>query len=233
MLPEAHAGLAIALIIGLPDLRASEMALRRALALGGSPTVREHLSRVLTWSGRHAEALTEASRAAEEDPLSASAAADLGGALCANGRTDEGLSQLKRISAVRPPLRRVAGYRGLCYAMKGMWPEAVAEFSGGKEGAADSFSPMRGYALARAGEVAEAKRLQARVIEHWRRTGRGAHWIVYIAAGLGDYDLAFEWIDRSGDDLSGVSSLMYPMFGALQADPRFERLRARLGLEKR
>ena len=85
-LPEAHAGLAVAHAIGLSDLAASEAAVRRAIALGGSPRVREHLSRVLMWSGRHAEALVEAQRAEKEDPLSPSAIANVGEALCVNGR---------------------------------------------------------------------------------------------------------------------------------------------------
>jgi len=230
-LPEAYAGLGVALAMGLSDLRGSEAAHRRSLELGGSPRVREHLSRVLMWTGRHAEALTEAVRAAAEDPLSPSAAADVGEALCVNRRYAEGLAQLQRVASVRPPLQRVAGYTGLCYAMQGMWPEAIAALGHG--GSSDPWSPLYGYAVARSGDVAKARRMQAATIERWQRTGRGAANVAQIAAGLGDYDQVFEWLDRTQDDLGSWSSFMYPLFEDLHVDPRFQRFRERLGIQKR
>jgi hypothetical protein len=51
---------------------------------------------------------------------------------------------------------------------------------------------------------------------------------VYIA--LGDYDRAFVWLDRSFEDYSLGSGIMGPLFARFRADPRFERVRQRLGL---
>ena len=51
---------------------------------------------------------------------------------------------------------------------------------------------------------------------------------VYIA--LGDYDRAFVWVDRSFDDYSLGSAIMGPLFAGFRADPRFERVRQRLGV---
>ncbi|HJU76001.1 MAG TPA: BTAD domain-containing putative transcriptional regulator [Gemmatimonadaceae bacterium] len=229
-LPEAYRGLSVALAMAPSDFRGTEAALRRALELGGAPRVREHLSRVLMWSGRHAESLIEAMRAEQEDPLSATAAADVGEALCVNGRIDEGMAQLRRLDSVEPPVRRVRGFTALCYAMKGMWLQAVEVLRGVEVANADPYSPLFGYALGRAGGTPEAEQLRAKAIAHWQKTKRGAYWVALIAAGLGDHDQAFEWLDRVGDDLVGSSSIMYPIFGALHADARFERHRARRGL---
>jgi DNA-binding SARP family transcriptional activator len=226
--PETHAALGVALSIGLSDLTTAESELRLAIDLGGTARVREHLSKVLMWSGRHAEALTEALRSAAEDPLSASAAADVGEALCANARYDEGLTQLRRLSLVEPPLLRVRGYLALCYAMQERWPEAVAELRDVRGG--DPLSPLRGYLIARSGAVAEARRMQSQAIQRWERTGRGAYTVALIATGLEEYDQAFYWLGRSDDDLSGESSIMYPMFERLREDPRFDRTRMRHGL---
>jgi hypothetical protein len=85
--------------------------------------------------------------------------------------------------------------------------------------------------LARSGAVAEAKRLQSELIDQWRRTGRGAHSVAYIAAGFDDYDQVFEWLDRA-EDLAGASAIMYPLFKGVHADPRFDRFRQRIGLQK-
>jgi Flp pilus assembly protein TadD len=40
-LPEAHVGLSVALVMGYKDLPGAEAALRRALALGGTPRIRD------------------------------------------------------------------------------------------------------------------------------------------------------------------------------------------------
>lgn len=229
-LPESHVALTVAHGIGQTNMLESEAAIRRALALGGAPRAREHLSRVLMWSGRHAEALVEATRAAEEDPLSPSAVADLGEVLCANRRYREGMAQLARV-LTDPPLRRVHPYRGLCFAMQGMWREALSEFGAPRSGG--PFSPLGGYALARSGAVAEARKLQSEAIELWQRDRSGALSVAFVAAGVGDYDTAFEWLNRAVDDLVIWSPIMYPLFEQLHKDPRFEQFRLRVGLQKR
>ena len=230
-LPAAYTGLGVALASGQMELQKAEDAFRRSIALGGSPRVREHLARVLMRSGRHQEALAHALRAEEEDPVSASAIADVGELLCANGRTDEGLAQLARLRDLKPPLQRVTGYIALCYGMQGKWREAIGAF-GDSEIGMDPLSPMLGYVLARAGDTTRVNLLRKAAIERWQRTGRGAHVVAYIAAGFDDYDQVFEWLSRS-DDVMATTSLMYPLFKGVQADPRYEQHRARLGLQKR
>ena len=231
-LPEAHVALAVAHALSGTDLSASEAALRRAMDLGGAPRVREHLSRVLMWSGRHAEALVEATRAAEDDPLSATAAADLGEASCVNRRYRDGMAHLTRVAGVQPPLPRANGYKVVCLAMQGLWKEALG-VPGGALGAGDPWSPLRGYLLARSGAVAEARQLESDAKDFWRRTQRGAIWVAYAAAGLGDLDTAFVWLDRARNDLESWNAVMYPIFEPLHKDPRFEQFRQRVGLLKR
>ena len=230
-LPEVHAGLGVALATGANDVAGAEAAYRRAFELGGTPRAHELLGQVLIRMGRHEEALAESQRALDEDPLSPTATANVAQALCASGRPDEGLEYLKRVADLKPPLGRTAGYMALCYGMKGMVKEAAAALSGARLTAGDPYSPMLGYFLARSGSP-EARTLQAQAMERWRQTGRAAIWAVFVAAGFGDYDQAFEWLDRV-NDLQTTASIMYPLFKDLQADPRFERYRQRVGLQKR
>ena len=64
------------------------------------------------------------------------------------------------------------------------------------------------------------------------RTGVGAAQIATLYAGLGDFDQAFAWLDKAVDDLSIGYGIMGPTFDDLRSDPRFERLRKRLGLQE-
>lgn len=231
--PEAWAGLGVALTGQFNNLPAAQVAFRRAIELGGGATrAQELLGRSLMWSGRYAEALTETLRANREDPLSPTAAANVGEALCVNNRTDEGLAQLARLTTLQPRLRRVTSFIGLCYAVKGMWKESIAEFQVDYSGY-DPWAPMYGYVLARSGALADAKRLQREYIATWQKEGRGATKIALIAAGLGDLDQAFEWLEKTADDFLGVAAVMYPVFAELHADPRFERVRQQFGLAER
>jgi TolB-like protein/DNA-binding SARP family transcriptional activator len=233
LLPEAWTGLGVATMGPFNALPAAQAAFRRAIDLGGATTrARELLGRNLMWSGRYAESLNETLRASREDPLSATAAANVGEALCVNGRPDEGLAQLARLTTLDRPLRRVAPFIDLCYAIKGTWDgfldSVKPEYSD-----YDPWAAMYGYALARTGAVADAKRLQRDFIATWQKTGRGATKIALIAAGLGDLDQAFEWLGKTADDFGGVAAVMYPVFPELHADPRFEKVRQQVGLSKR
>ena len=193
-LPHAHAGLGSALNVPYNQLRASEAAFRHAIALGGSPRVHEFLTRTLIWSGRYADALDEAFRAADEDPASSSAAANVGEALCVNGRYAEGQAQLERLTTLTRPLLRVRPALGLCAALQGRWTEAVSFFEPGT--GSSPWDPLLGFSVARSGDLDRARRMMAQAEERWRKEGRGATFVAFIAAGLREYDRAFEWLER-------------------------------------
>jgi hypothetical protein len=63
--------------------------------------------------------------------------------------------------------------------------------------------------------------------------------LAYVPAALGDRDAAFAWLDRAHEDGSLTFGPGYWVdlndvpFDALREDPRMERLRERLGLQRR
>jgi hypothetical protein len=61
----------------------------------------------------------------------------------------------------------------------------------------------------------------------------GAIEVALVSAGLGDFDQAFAWLDRAiaGGSVNAEGSEL--LFDELRRDPRFERVRDRMGLQKR
>jgi hypothetical protein len=86
------------------------------------------------------------------------------------------------------------------------------------------------YALVRSGSRTDAMRVLNGMLAD-EAAGRATCFDIteaYVA--LGDYDRAFVWLDRSFDDYSLGSAIMGPLFARFRADPRFDRVRQRLGV---
>ncbi|CAN5829936.1 serine/threonine-protein kinase [soil metagenome] len=211
----------------------AETEIERAIALDPTrSSYRRHLASLRIWAGRPTEALTETRRALEIDPLNPYAHAAVAEALFANHRYDEALAQLERIAAIQPPLQGASAIAGQCYAKKEMWPEAIAALRPLADTGDSMHLALLGHTLARAGQRKEANRILADLIARQERTVVGAFEIAVVYAGLGDFDQAFGWLDRSVDDKSLDNGIMEPTFEDLRQDPRFERLARRLGLQK-
>ncbi|MBA3501715.1 MAG: protein kinase, partial [Deltaproteobacteria bacterium] len=133
---------------------AAEAELKRAIAIDPNvPRGHEGLARVYMWLQRPAEQLAAATTGEERDPFSHSAIRELALALAVNGRCDEALRRLLPLKTLSPPAGVAGVVRGQCYAHKGMWREAIAEFRWAME-ASPSASALAflGYVLARSGE---------------------------------------------------------------------------------
>ncbi|HXG73061.1 MAG TPA: BTAD domain-containing putative transcriptional regulator, partial [Gemmatimonadaceae bacterium] len=214
------------------DFPAAERELRRAVTLDpGSSRARELMARFYHWAQRPADALAEANRALVNDPLSATSHAELALALCANGEYARGLAHLARAESVKPPVGRARSYRGLCHAMQREWLAVIARLS--PPGRLDR--GYLGHAHARAGQRKEATAILSDLLSRATRTdsSSGAFDVAIVYAGLGDYDRAFDWLDRSVEDGSLSPNIMLPLFDHLHRDPRFARFRVRLKLQTR
>jgi TolB-like protein/DNA-binding SARP family transcriptional activator len=228
-LADAHATVGLLLMLRY-DFAAAEKELERSRELDpGLYRTYRTLITLSYWNERPADALAEANRMVDIDPLSPSAHVELARAQCANGQYAEGLARLKGLEALRPRLLRVPSYAAICHSMKGDWPAAVAALRPYQENRDDYRGRgWLGYALVRSGQRQEALAVLADVTAHWQRSKQGAFEVAVVHAGLGNRDQAFEWLNRSVDDLSLSENIMLPLFDDLRGDPRFERLRGRL-----
>ena len=228
-LPEAHYALARVLeaMLAFPE---AEAEIRRAIALDPTRSIyRRALSYLHAWAGRPEDELAEAQRALETDPLNPYAHAAVASGLFGNRRFDQALAGFTRLAAFQPPLQAVAFGIALCHAEQQRWPEAIAALRPQAEAGDPMFQAFVGHMLARAGQREEANRVLADLLARRERTGVGAFQVAVVNVGLGEVDQAFAWLDRAIDDRSIGSVIMGPAFADLHRDPRFQRLRQRLG----
>ncbi|HEX3279749.1 MAG TPA: winged helix-turn-helix domain-containing protein [Pyrinomonadaceae bacterium] len=188
---------------------------------------------------RFDEAIAEAKRTAELEPLSFTGSSHLGWILYLAGRNDEAIAQCTKILNLDPnsfPARR---YLGLAYEQKGMYAQAIDEF---QKGVKISGSPLMlallGHAYAVSGKTKEARQVlsdlhdlsEAREAESRRYVS--PYTVAAIHAGLGDKDQAFKWLEQANEerDVWLMNLKVDPVFAKLRSDKRFQDLLTRAGL---
>lgn len=232
-LPEAHYALGRVLEAVL-DFPSAEKELRRAIALDPSRAIyHRSLSTMYGWASQPKEELEESRLALETDPLNPYSQVAMASGLFANGRFDESLAHLEHLAAIKPPLQAVAFVAAQDYLQLKRLPEAIAVLRPQADAGDPMFQGLLGNMLARAGQKEEANRRLADLLARSERTGVGAFQVAMVYAGLGDLDQTFSWLNKSVDDQSISTMIMGPTFKGLRRDPRFDKLKERLGLQKR
>ena len=231
-LPEAHYTLGRVMEATL-DFPQAEKELRRAIALDPTRSIyHRSLSTMYGWASRPEEELAEAQLALETDPLNPYAIVAYSSGLLANRRWAESLVELDRVSAIKPPLQAVAFVKAQDYFQLHRLPEAIAILRPQAEAGDPMFRGLLGNLLARAGQRDEANRVLADLLARRERTGVGAFQVAMVQAGLGDLNQTFVWLDKSIDDRTIGTMIMGPTFEDLRRDPRFEKLKKRLSLQR-
>lgn len=187
---------------------------------------------------RFDEAVAEARRTSELEPLSFTASSHLGWILYLSGRTDEAIAQCTKILALDPnsfPARR---YLGLAYEQKGLYALAINEF---QKGVKLSGSPLMlallGHAYSASGKTTEARQVLSdlRDLSESRAESRryvSPYTVAAIYTGLGEKDQAFKWLERAYEerDVWLMNLKVDPVFARLRSEKRFQDLLTRAGL---
>ncbi len=185
---------------------------------------------------RFDEAIAEAKRTSELEPLSFTASSHLGWILYLAGRNDEAIAQCRKILSLEPnsfPARR---YLGLAYEQKGMYPQAIEEF---EKGVKISGSPLMlallGHAYAASGRTADAQKVLSDL--HDLSESREANYVspytvAAIYSALNDKDQAFKSLERAFEerDVWLMNLKVDPVFTKIRSDKRFQNLLTRAGL---
>lgn len=215
------------------DWEGAEASYTRAIALSpGNANARFNYSELLTTRGRFDEAIVEAARAIELDPVTPFSNRAMADALYMSRQFDKALSQTYRIRTIDPTYFTNYWPMGLSLACLGRYAEAVEAFEFGRTHAFGdpNMEGFIGYAAALGGDRAKALEVVA-ALEARRAAGyvsAGTIGIVY--QGLGDMDAAVHWYEKAVDDRSGECATFWinPTYAAAREDPRFRALIARI-----
>jgi serine/threonine protein kinase/tetratricopeptide (TPR) repeat protein len=218
------------------NFSASERELRRALQLDPKLSdASETLTVLYELTERPVEALAQARQTLRLDPMSRSAIAEYARALYENGQCDDALAEAAKVAALRPPLLRVSAIIAQCDAQQSRWADALAvleQLSQSPSSGGQLHQGLLGNILARSGRRAEAERVRDRLLERQRAGHPGAGDLAMVEAGLGNIDAALAWFDTTVSENALMPDLMGPTLANVRRDPRFDRIRARLGISK-
>jgi DNA-binding winged helix-turn-helix (wHTH) protein/tetratricopeptide (TPR) repeat protein len=235
LLAEAHTSLAYARFFYGWDWAAAERGFARALELNpGYATAHHWRSFLLAALGRHAEAVAEAERALELDPLSLVISTDLGLILHFGRETRTAIEQFRRTLELDPQFAYAHFGLGHAWLQAGRLADAVAEHRRAAELSPGS-ATMRaalGLALARAGHSGQARRLAAELAELARERYVEASHFAFVAIGLGEKAQAIEWLGKACDERSRFVVFLdrWSVYDPLRGEPGWEELRRRVGL---
>ena len=224
---EAHLASAMVKFTFEWDWSGLERECQRAIELDPeNVTARELYASALISLDRPDEALAQAQLAESLDPLSPRASYRVAMVHRYARRYEACISQARRTLEIDPHYGWAHISLGHCYRGLGRFEEAIAEYRLGGCGNCGAL----GIAFAQAGRTGEARLLLAEREAGYRKNGVGAGHIAQIYIGLGEVDLAFEWLERAFDDRAFMKNLKdADVFDPLRADPRFELLLDRIG----
>jgi TolB-like protein/DNA-binding winged helix-turn-helix (wHTH) protein/Flp pilus assembly protein TadD len=183
--------------------------------------------------GRHKEALAEAERARELDPLSLITNALFGMFLFQARQYDAAVEQLQKTIRMNPHFWVGHLHLGKVYEQKGMYQEAIEEFTKARvlsEGNSETIASLA-HAYALSGRQDAARN----VLEELRRQSRSSYVPPYnlamIYAGLGEKEQALDWLEKGYEarDVHMIFLKVDPKWDLFRTDSRFRDLLKRMG----
>jgi TolB-like protein/DNA-binding winged helix-turn-helix (wHTH) protein/Flp pilus assembly protein TadD len=234
---DAHAVMAMVHFTYEWDLAASESEVKEAIRLNASSSrAHQYYSAVLTTLRRFDDAIAEAHRAMELDPLSATAGTTLGVRLWYAGKLREAEQEFVKTLEVNPSFAVAHWGLAQCYLAKGRTDDGLDELTKAVT-FSDNSAYMRahlGYAYARTGDRVRAEAIAKELEGEGPSRYVAPYHLALIAAGLGDTPRAARWLDRAFRDRSGWMTFLpvEPEFEKVRQAPDVQRLLSRVSPQK-
>jgi eukaryotic-like serine/threonine-protein kinase len=218
------------------DWPAAERECMRAVQLNpGYAFGRSRYALLLSGMGRHEEAIAEAERAHELDPLNLLTYTVVGDTLFYARRFDRSVESYRKCLELDPTFG--AAHTDLARSLEqvGRAEEAVEEFMRGTAGPDGLPRPSSGLAIlyARAGRTDEAQATLHAVQALAHKQFVSPYGIASYYAVIGDNDRALDWLEKAYSERDGtlVWLKVHPRLDGLRGEPRFRELLARLRLD--
>lgn len=212
------------------DWASAESDFKRAIELDPNYAHAHYGYAVLSFMGRRDEALAELEIAKRIAPLNIIGS----NVLYRTGEYDRALLEATKALEMNPKRISSLQWSAMVYEYKGMYPEAIETFEKARQ--VEDTPEMRAFeahTFALMGEKDKA----LKAIEDLKETSKQRYvspfYIATIYAGLGEKDLAFEWLEKAYQDRSfWIATLkVNPHFDNLRNDSRFQNLLKRVNLQ--
>jgi eukaryotic-like serine/threonine-protein kinase len=238
-LAEAHTVLALSRAFFYWDWIGAEHAFKKAIELDPRyPPTHMYYALLLAALGRYEEALIEARRGRELDPLSLLMQMGVAWTSYFARRYQDALEALREVTLIEPGFPEALSMLVVVYDRLGLFERAAEAFSQSTHFFAHGVPPEIAHWLCEGAAAGERGYWEARlrVVEQMQASGPTSNVAPYIwaivRAQLGDVDAALAHVEdmivrRLGQVLFLATD---PAFDPLRADPRFEQIIGRLGL---
>jgi tetratricopeptide (TPR) repeat protein len=189
----------------------------------------------LSEMGRHDEAIKEAKRGLESDPLSLDINNILGWALYLARRYDREIEQFQNLLEIDQNYWVAHWNLANAYAGKGMYDEAIVEAQKGIElsGRNSSMIATLGYIYALAERKDEAKKVLDDLLELSNQEHVSSFYVALVYTCLGQKDQAFEWLEKAYEEHDVYLSQLkvFPLLDSLRSDARYKAILKKMNLE--
>ncbi len=237
-LADAHASLGLIAFVHDWNAAQAERHLRTAVELDPAlPMARHHLSRLLSATAQHKDAIAQARAAVETDPLSLAAIVQVANALDLAGRPAEAAEVLEKALVFFPNEFRVFYKLVFVFASLGRAEDSLAAAHDAvRAGGRTMFAlGALGFANASAGHIADA-----RVIAGEMEAAAADRYvcpfdIAAIYSAMGENDAAIRWLHKALEkrDHATLFAAVDPALEQLRSDRRFADIAQQVGVSPR
>lgn len=226
---EAHAVLGMIRLHYQWNRAGSEREIQEAIRLNPSfAQAHQYYSTTLVAMRRFDEAIQEARRAMDLDPLSAQAGTTLGISYYYAGRDVDAIAQFNKTLQMRPEFSPAHWGLARCYRRRGDSTRQLEELRQAVElsGKSAYMRAHLAYGLAKAGYRDRARATQQELEAEGKERYASPYHLALVAAGLADRDVVVSWLERAYADRSGwmVFLPVEPEFDGMRQQPEVQRL---------
>jgi len=213
------------------DWRGAQASFERALSINpGYDTAHYYCANLLAAIGRFDDAIREARRALELDPVAVSVILNAAFISHLARRPADAHAFVDKALDIDPHFAHAHYHRGLIYALEGLYDKAIDSFEKALGRGPGSIAALA-HACAMAGRRDDARRLLQTLLDRMPTAYVSSFDVALVLVGLDERAQAFEWFDKAYEERAAGLAFVRsdPRFESLTSDRRFHRLLYRLG----